>query len=772
MVTGNKTRPATGVSTGRRSSGSIITVTAAAEGPLRDVDLRIPTGKLISFIGPAGSGCRTMAVDVLFEESRRQYTMALSPLERESLGHLRPIEVEEIIGLPPAIYVEPTSREDKSIAEVLQLDLALGRLWHERGQQHCLDCGAPCHSYDEEEAANEAQRQLAGERFFVLAPLAWSDDTPTDSIVRELQRAGFVRVRVGGRIAKVDELEDLDRVHGLEVVVDRLGSDPARSRLIEAVRNARNIAAGRCLCVGADSDTELFFNRQMTCTQCGLEHADLRPDDLSLGRTARSGLAANVMLGGRSIDELKEMSLRAAGEFCRKIRRTDLIENPIRAACDMGLGNLRLADRVGAISSGEYQRVLLSSSQSNGLSGLLYVFSTPTVGSNGAEQEKILEGLRKLVALGNTVISLDHSKRLVQGSDVVFEFSNGNLLAELSDEGAATRSSADSASGNADRTSCEDRLEVDIDGHEPLAACRFSIPLHRLVLFAGPSGSGKTMLLRNVIGPGLRSLSTNKGKIRASRGGRAGDSRCTLVGTTRLRRVVDLVEIQAPQVGSCLLGELGGFELVARRFAETPGSRTRNYPVEWFMLDKPGGRCVTCEGRGTLYFDMEFLEDIALVCTACQGTRYRSELLEVTFQGHTISEVLQLSVTEAVRVFSREQTLTRKLIAAELCGLGECKLGTSSQDLEPVQYLWLRVSVELGRATNRDLIMLDNPTAGIHPADCRVIVQALEELVQRGVSVLVAGGDEMLVEAADWVVELRVPSGQKEARIFSRGEVD
>ena len=199
---------------------------------------------------------------------------------------------------------------------------------------------------------------------------------------------------------------------------------------------------------------------------------------------------------------------------------------------------------------------------------------------------------------------------------------------------------------------------------------------------------------------------------------------------------------------------LGLFERVADLYAASPAAAARGWGRETFLLDRPGGRCPSCEGRGQCYFDLEFLEDIALVCAACEGRRYRDETCEVTLRGASIADVFGMTLEQACAHFARHDLIRPRLEAAIGCGLGNLLLGQEVQGLERGEWLRLRLALESTRAAQRTWMLIDDPTSGDHPEDVRALVAALRRLVDRGATVVVADQHPTVKAAADWVVDL------------------
>lgn len=739
----------------------VITVRGAAEKPLQRVDLELPLNRTICLTGPCGSGSRALAVSVLAAESRRRYMLALSPAEREGLGGISRVRVDEISGLPPAIHYngrDPRGwRSRATLAAALRVDLPLGHLLQRSAALSCPACGATCRGYTVEEVAETAEARFPDQPVLVVAPLTVADPAHQGRVLRELRQAGFLRFRVQGELVRLDG--DLSGLTGqkpeepLEVVVDRIACRPEnRTRLLEAVRHCRAISRGDCLLVGAASGDEVRANQEVTCPGCGARHRRPTIDDFVGTGTERPALVARARLGAWTVTELEALPLAEVAAVIRDLtdpeELTKAVCEPLDLAVYLGLGYLPLGAQVGQLATGERQRLLLAGCLSSGLVGLLYVFDGLASAAVPEQQSHWTEGVRLLAAQGNTVLLIDHAPAMLEIADLVWEFSEGRVV-----EAHPVRAvAADPGGGRGPRTGTG---WLGLAGEGPFPLSRFSVelPLGTLIAVTGPSGSGKTVFLREVVAAAVRGRSS-RGPAVVYRGHRG------------LTRVVELSD-QRGDPDRILLAALGLFEWVSRLYAESPAAARRGYPAEWFRLDGAGGRCPVCEGRGLLRFDLQLLEDLTQVCPECGGRRYREEILEITWHGLSIADLLDLSVAAAGERFIREAPVAARLEAARQCGLGDRGLGQSCGELEPGEWARLQLSGELPRAGSRDLVLLDGPAGSHHPEDVESLATALDRLVEAGATVVIAEHHPRILAAADWIVALGPGAGPEGGRILS-----
>ena len=701
-------------------------VRGARAGGLANVDMDLPLGRIICFTGRSSSGRRAMALDILYAESRRRYMQALSPAERENVSGTARADVDEISGLPPAIYLG-APRRGRTVGDYLQLDGILAQIMLEEGQMHCRECGGHCRSYAADEVEREVARVHPDIRCLVLAPLALRNE----GMWQQLVQAGFTRVAINGQIQRIEGdgpalPSGESEVH---VVVDRLVPDPNASvRFLEAVRVSRSISSGQTV-VWVDGSSEMMhLNQQPTCGACGCQYEPLATADLDAGQP----LTSQVILHGRAMDELMDAPLDSLRDWLDAASQEGYgrakVEAALAEACGLELGHLSLSRRLESLAAGEWQRLQLASCLSSGLTGILYILEGLGSQLSGEMLAAVAAGLRRLVAGGNTALLLDHTPELVAVADEVWAFAGGQVQM-----GEATETDRDGADEEQIAEQTKPALAIRGDGVVgPLA---IELPHGKLTCVYGPSGSGKTRLLYEILLPLLKGRSVEY----------------AAAGMPRNSRVV---AVEAPSSKATVLEGLGLFERVADLYAASPAAAARGWDRNVFLLDRPGGRCPSCEGRGQCYFDLEFLEDIALVCAACEGRRYRDETCEVTLRGASIADVLGMTLKKACTHFTRQDSIRPRLEAAVECSLGYLLLGQEVQGLERGEWLRLRLALESTRASRRTWVLIDDPASGDHPEDVRAMVAALRGLVDRGATVVVADQHPMVKAAADWVVNL------------------
>ena len=458
-------------------------VRGARAGGLANVDMDLPLGRIICFIGRSSSGRRAMALDILYAESRRRYMQALSPAERESVSGTARADVDEISGLPPAIYLG-APRRGHTVGDYLQLDGILAQIMLEEGQIHCLECGGRCRSYAADEVEREVARVHPDTRCLVLAPLALRNE----GMWQQLVQAGFTRVAIDGQVQRLEGdgpilPSDESEVH---VVVDRLVPDPNASvRFLEAVRVSRSISSGQTV-VWVDGTSEMMhLNQQATCGKCGRQYEPLTASDFG----ADQSLASRVTLHGCTMAELIDAPLGSLRErltaASQKSQGHAKVETALSEACNLELDHLPLSHRLESLAAGEWQRLQLASCLSSGLTGILYILEGLGSQLSGGMLDAVAAGLRRLIAGGNTALLLDHTPKLVAVADEVWVFAGGQVQ-----EGVATEVKRDEV--DEDRIAAPAKPALAIRGDGVVGPLAIELPHGKLTCVCGPSGSGKT----------------------------------------------------------------------------------------------------------------------------------------------------------------------------------------------------------------------------------------------------------------------------------------
>ena len=506
---------------------------------------------------------------------------------------------------------------------------------------------------------------------------------------------------------------------------------------------------------------------------------------------ARVGLhARNIRIGGLAIHDLGALSIAEARRFLDGVelagtaaviaeRVLEEIRERLRFLCDVGLDYLTLDRSAGTLSGGEAQRIRLATQVGAHLMGVLYILDEPSIGLHPRDNERLLQSLERLRDTGNSVLVVEHDEATIRRADHVIDvgpgagIGGGQIVAEGAP--AAILATPGSLTGDylAGRRSVRVPVRRPIAGTDAitLRGCRehnlrdldVAFPLGRLTVVTGVSGSGKSTLVTDTL---HRALARKLHRAEHVPGAHEG-----LDGAERLDKVIDIDQSPIGRTPrSNPLTYTGAFDPVRKLFAAVPEARVRGYGPGRFSFNVKGGRCESCQGDGSLRVEMHFLPDLFVTCEVCRGRRYNRETLEVRYKGATIADVLEMSVAEGREFFENVPSVRRPLETLEGVGLGYLHLGQPATTLSGGEAQRVKLSRELAkRSTGRTLYLLDEPTTGLHFADVERLLQVLQQLVEKGNTVIVIEHHLDVVKSADHVIDLGPEGGAGGGRIVATG---
>ena len=451
----------------------------------------------------------------------------------------------------------------------------------------------------------------------------------------------------------------------------------------------------------------------------------------------------------------------------------------IARVVEAGAGYLTLERPSPSLSAGEAQRLRLASLLSSGLSGVLYVFDEPTIGLHNRDTHRLVDLLRRLRDLGNTILVIEHDLDMIAAADYVVDFGpgggkhGGQVVAAGTPAEIITRPGSLTADYLARRISIpippSRRMPGDaaitIHGarHHNLQDLTVRLPLGLLLAVTGVSGSGKSSLIFDILDRALRRHLYAASDI-------PGDHQ-SIEGFEHIHKIITIDQQhigRIPRSNTATYTEI--FTPIRDTFAATSEARQHGFSARHFSFNVPGGRCERCEGTGVQTVNMHFLPDVEVRCPACHGRRFTAAALAVRYHGHDISQVLDLTVEEALLLFQDIPAARSRLQVLSDVGLGYLQLGQPATTLSGGEAQRIKLARELGRrATGRTLYLLDEPTTGMHLADTARLLGVLQRLVDAGHSVIVIEHNLELVKAADWVIDLGPEGGAGGGKLVAQG---
>ena len=507
------------------------------------------------------------------------------------------------------------------------------------------------------------------------------------------------------------------------------------------------------------------------------------------GGTRLRAEARAVHVAGRSIPEVCKLTVKEARIFVATLVLTEAqtkvaerileeIRTRLQFLDEVGLDYLTLDRLTSTLSGGESQRIQLATSLGSHLVGALYVLDEPSIGLHPRDTQRLIDILKSLRDLGNTVLVVEHDPDTIHAADYVIDLGPGagELGGKLLFAGTYDAMLEEHKSLTGRYLSGELRITIPNNRHKPagkflrlfgaslhnLQSLDLMIPLGTFTVVTGVSGSGKSTLVHDVL---YRALAAKRN------GGSVKEFCERLEGDAQVREVV--IVDQSP-IGRTPRSNpatyLKAFDAIREVFADTPDAKRRGYTTGHFSFNVPGGRCETCQGDGTVTVEMQFLADVELICEECRGTRFKSGVLEVRFHGKNVHDVLQLTVREALAFFVSVPRVVSKLRILNEIGLGYLRLGQSATTLSGGEAQRLKLAAHLARTENQGILyILDEPTTGLHFDDIAKLLSAFRKLLESGASLLVIEHNLDVIKSADWVIDLGPEGGDRGGKIIATG---
>ncbi|MBR0139842.1 MAG: excinuclease ABC subunit UvrA [Firmicutes bacterium] len=499
-----------------------------------------------------------------------------------------------------------------------------------------------------------------------------------------------------------------------------------------------------------------------------------------------------VTVGGKNIIEFTEMSVREALEFTgalpgmlseKDMSIARLIIKEIRARLEflieVGLDYLSLSRASATLSGGESQRIRLATQIGSSLVGVMYILDEPSIGLHQKDNRKLLDALRSLTDLGNTLIVVEHDQETMESADQIIDIgpgageAGGYLVAQGSLEDI--KNCPESITGQylagrkkiavpkTRRKGSGKYITIKGARANNLRGIDVDFPLGEFICVTGVSGSGKSSLVNDILYKGLAQYF-----YRAKAKPGPHDS---IEGIEYIDKIIDIDQSpigRTPRSNPATY--TGVFTPIRQLFAQTPDAKMRGFDAGRFSFNVKGGRCEACSGDGIIKIEMNFLPDVYVPCEVCHGKRYNRETLEVKYKGKSIADVLDMTVSTALEFFRNIPSIERQLRTLEDVGLGYIRLGQPSTQLSGGEAQRVKLATELSkRATGRTLYVLDEPTTGLHFDDVNKLVSVLSKLVDAGNTVIVIEHNLDVIKTADWIIDLGPDGGDRGGTIIAEG---
>lgn len=520
------------------------------------------------------------------------------------------------------------------------------------------------------------------------------------------------------------------------------------------------------------------FMNHVTCPVCGgtrlkKEAQWFRIDGKNIAEVANM----DTISLGKWIDELPSKLTERQNGIAKEILRE--IHKRVHFLLDIGIDYLNMNRPAASLSGGEAQRIRLATQIGSQLTGVLYILDEPSIGLHQRDNQKLIESLKELRDIGNSVIVVEHDKDTMLNADYLVDIGPG--AGRHGGEVVFAGTPADiktSHSITCDYLNGLRQIEVPKTRRKPLEGQFLTIkgasghnlknvdlqlPLGVMVCVTGVSGSGKSTLINETLSP-----------ILSQKFYRSVKEPLPYASIEGLEKIDKIIQIDQAPIGRTLRSNPATytkvFDDIRKLFGELPESKIRNYKAGRFSFNVKGGRCEACKGAGVRVIEMNFLPDVTVLCEECQGKRYNRETLEVRYKGKSINDVLNMTINEAVEFFENIPTIVQKIKTLKDVGLGYLTLGQASTTISGGEAQRVKLAAELAkRDTGKTLYVLDEPTTGLHFEDIKVLMGVLNKLVDKGNTVLIIEHNLDVIKMADWIIDMGPEGGDRGGRIVCQG---
>ncbi len=795
---------------------------------LKNVTTEIPHDKITTITGLSGSGKSSLAMDTLFAEGQRRYIESLSSYARQFLNKFEKPEFKEIIGLRPAIAIEQKTQgynPRSTTGTVTEIYDYLRVLYSTVGTAYSPYTLEPLIA-SSASGITEKIYQKDFESFAILAPLANNKKGTFKFEFSKIQKTGFNKVIINDIEQDLDFIPELDKnkFHNIDIVIGNFNKTNFEKYEIEnACTQALNYGNNflKILIKDENKKETMLFSSKAICPVSGFTISEFSPrlfsfnnpvgacySCLGLGKIYQEDSfadsykecgackgkrlnpqALSVKIKDKNIIELCQLPLNECKEWIEnlnlennhKIIALPIVEQIVKRIAfliNVGLDYLTLDRAAETLSGGESQRIRLASQIGSSLEGVLYVLDEPSIGLHPQDNSKLIKTLQYLRDLGNTIVIVEHDQETMENSDYIIEMGpkagihGGQITFEGTVEELKKTDTITSLYLNGIKKIEHEKKEItDFENIEKiiienanlnnLKNLTVEIPLNHLVGVCGVSGSGKSTLIMEVL---RKSLEDKLNDIEPEL--------CKLSGKIINFEVIDQSAIgktprSTPSTYSGIMTYLREW------FAKLPESKSRGYTASRFSFNVEQGRCKACKGEGSRHIQMHFMPDMQITCDSCQGKRYNAETLEIKYDGLSISDVLNLSIEEALKIFSFIPYLKNMLQTLCDVHLGYLTLGQNAITLSGGEAQRLKLAKILGtRKHEKTLYILDEPTTGLHFDDVNALLEVLRKLVKQGNSVLMIEHHVDMLKMCDWLIEIGPEGGKNGGNLIAQGSFE
>ena len=749
-----------------------ITLMGCRENNLKNIDVTIPYGKIVTFIGVSGSGKSTIAFDTLYAEGKRRYIESLGVNESFFLSKVKKPDADHFIGLPPTIALEQNRiirNPRSSVGTISQAVYFVQLLFSSCGERRdnkknkhqpspsmfnsnsptgmCMECGGAGELLEFDETLIWPNQDLSLAKGGLKLGGATPGTTKFTFMNNFLAQFGCdvnTIIRYYPNELKVALLYGQKR--NKKYKIEFPGIIPTYEKTYKSTKS-----------LDVKADLEQYMSKR-SCECCS--GTGYNPESLEF------------IIDGKNISDFMKMSINSMYVFLKHFSLNDSRQEAyeqvtaklkiiLKNCIDLGVGYLSLDRKATTLSGGEMQRLRMVAQISSQISGVVYVLDEPSSGMHASDTTKLFKTIQQLNTVGNknTVVMVEHTRSLINASDYIFEVgpgagkNGGYIIAQGSPNDIMKNKNSISGKylalkahpgelNTLDHIDFDESIKIIGATANNLKDIDVEIPLHKLICVTGVSGSGKTSLVFDSF---YQSVQYKRNvNVRG------------IEGLAKIKRVI-LCD-QSP-IGissrSCPATYSEVFDYIRKLFANTPEAKKAKLTEKHFSFNSKEGRCEKCGGEGIIKMNMGFMPEMSIICDECEGKRYQNKVLNVFYKGLNIFDVLELTVSEALEYFSGLKTISEKLEAIQRVGLGYVRLGQHTNTLSGGESQRLKLAYELQKVrSNNTLIIFDEPSKGLHFEDVRCLLSVMKELVAKGVTILAVEHNLDIISSADYVIDI------------------
>jgi excinuclease ABC subunit A len=800
---------------------------------LKNINLDIPREKLVVFTGLSGSGKSSLAFDTIYAEGQRRYVESLSSYARQFLASMDKPDVDHIEGLSPAVSIDQKTAQRSprsTVGTMSEIYDYLRLLFTRIGRVYCPKCKKIIHKREVQIVSSEPLKKRGRilkvkkpetvERYYCptcditlpeISIKSFSFNSPEGAcpICQGLGMRWIIDPALVLPNPRLTLAEGAIRPW-IRMTAQASWHNKVLEKMAQKYRFSPNVPVGKLskrakdLVLYGDFNEEregIFegvipnlerrykettsdylrseiekYMKEIVCLEC--QGQRLRKEILQ------------IFLAEKNITQISSMSVEKVYDFFQKLTLSEgeqkiassilkEIKSRLKFLIEVGLPYLSLNRSAQTLAGGEAQRIRLATQLGSFLEGVIYVLDEPSIGLHFRDQAKLIAALKKLRDLSNSVLVVEHDKQTMLAADWIVDIGPGAGRAggEIVAQGTPSQiiSNAQSLTGQylagkktvpmpPKRRQAEKFLQILGAQEFNLKNIDVRIPLKSFVCVTGVSGSGKSTLVFEILAKALlrrfHHAKTTPGKHQ------------NITGWQYIDKVIDINQSpigRTPRSNPATF--TGVFTPIRELYASLPAAQRAHFGPNRFSFNLKGGRCEVCRGDGAIKMEMYFLPDVYVKCEACQGKRYRPEILEIYYKGKNIADILDMTVDEALEFFKSEEEISKKLQVLKDVGLDYVPLGQPATTLSGGEAQRIKLAAELSRAeTGNTLYILDEPTTGLHFEDIKHLLIVLQRLVDRGNTVLVVEHNLDVIKCADWIVDLGPEGGEKGGEVVFEGK--